>query len=282
MKKSFFSVLLIIALLVPGVTACAEDNNTVPVATQWSLDATGVEGRKAIGSVLLIICPKTHGKGTGFVLKNGLVLTASHVIGKNSVHDIYGITAYKRKIFFQGIIGDLDRDIAILKPTEPIGGGLELESTSDLELGTGVYTWGYPLGYSGPNPLLSVGFLAGFRSMHVNGKLIKRLIVNGAFNPGNSGGPLFSTKSNRVIGVVLAKHLPITRWQLSALRALANAKSGIVFTATLPDGTQKQFVEAQIVANLLNDFRQLTQVMIGEAISYEEILAFLKEKSIDY
>jgi len=58
--------------------------------------------------------------------------------------------------------------------------------------------------YNGIQPLLSVGYIAGFRSVTKGGKTSKHLIVNGAFNQGNSGGPLMMAQNNRVGGVVVA------------------------------------------------------------------------------
>src|SRR5260370_28516576 len=58
--------------------------------------------------------------------------------------------------------------------------------------------------YNGIQPLLSVGYIAGFRSVTNAGKTSKHLIVNGAFNQGNSGGPLMMAQNNRVGGVVVA------------------------------------------------------------------------------
>jgi hypothetical protein len=110
--------------------------------------------------------------------------------------------------------------------------------------------------------------------------MVKHIVVNGAFNPGNSGGPLLVSGNDKVIGVVVSKHTPITPFLYSAIQALANNSSGVVFTATDEKGNNKQFVESQIVAELLKYFRELTQVMIGEAIDRQELIEFLKENNI--
>ena len=62
--------------------------------------------------------------------------------------------------------------------------------------------------------------------------------------------------------------------------ALANNQSGLVFTATDDQGNQTNFAESQLIADLLAHFRKLTQVMIGEAISVNELEDFLKEQRI--
>ncbi len=83
-----------------------------------------------------------------------------------------------------------------------------------------------------------------------------------------------------MIGVVVSKHAPISQFHKDALLVLAQNQSGVVYTATEPNGTQRNFVESQLVADILGGFRQLTQVMIGEAISVEVLQEFLKENSI--
>ena len=78
----------------------------------------------------------------------------------------------------------------------------------------------------------------------------------------------------------MSKHLPMTKFQLSALEALAKSRSGIVFIAIDEKGNKKQFVESQLAAELLGHFKKLIQVMIGEAISLSELRAFLKKQGI--
>jgi hypothetical protein len=46
-----------------------------------------------------------------------------------------------------------------------------------------------------------VGFVAGYREIQKGNKHAKHIIVNGAFDPDNSGGPLLVTQGNKVIGI---------------------------------------------------------------------------------
>lgn len=110
---------------------------------------------------------------------------------------------------------------------------------------------------------------------------MKHIVVNGAFNPGNSGGPLFLGNSNKVIGVVVAKfHLypPIVQ---QAIQALSKSSAGVVYTGTDEHGQPKQYLEGQVTAMVLDQFYKTTQVMIGEAISVSELRAFLDKKRAD-
>ena len=111
---------------------------------------------------------------------------------------------------------------------------------------------------------------------------VRRLVVNAAFNGGNSGGPLFVSGDDAVIGVVVSKHAPISEFLASAIKALASNKSGVVFTATDSQGNKQDFVESQLVAEVLHYFRDLTQVVIGEAIAASELIDFLNENSIPW
>lgn len=256
---------------------------SIPLATKWLLDVSGESGRAAIKSVFMIVNKKTQSKGTGFLLKTGPIITNEHVIRGCQPSDVYAISPFGEKILFSKISSDVKRDLAILIPKKKLDGGLLLGPKEDLEVGTVVSTWGFPLGYHGPAPLLSVGYLSGYIARLKDEKsqsYIKHLVVNGAFNPGNSGGPLFRADDNKVIGVVVSKHLPMTKFQLSALEALAKGRSGIVFIATDEKGNKIKFVESQLAAELLGHFKKLIQVMIGEAISLSELRAFLKKQGI--
>ncbi len=250
----------------------------LPVATQWTLDAAGPIQRNAVKSVLMLVCPRSSNKGTGFVLKSGLVVTANHVVAGCGVADIVAFDASGRQIHFQKVAGDQQRDLALLRPASPLGGGLELAPDNDPELGAAVSTWGFPLGYNGPSPLLSVGYLSGFIGTNGQSQVVKHLVVNGAFNPGNSGGPLFQAGGDKVIGVVVSKHAPLTPFVASAIDALSKNPSGVVFTATDAQGKTRNFVESQVVAEVLLFFRSLTQVMIGEAVAVSELRAFISAR----
>lgn len=278
--------LIFVALILSSTNIYAEkgENTTanMPVSTKWILDAVGDTGRTAVNSVFMIVCPKTASKGTGFLLENGVIVTNEHVIHNSAATEVYAISSYGTQVLIKEMKFDSARDIAVLVPTTKLNGGLELGTTSKIKVGETVSTWGFPLGYNGPAPLLSVGYLAGFRSIKINSNDIKYLVVNGAFNPGNSGGPLFTSGDNKVIGIVVSKHAPISEFHLSAINALAKNSSGVVFTSTDQNGNTKSFVESQIVADLLEYFRSLTQVMIGEAISVEEVKEFLKANKIAF
>lgn len=252
----------------------------MPISTRWLLDAVGDIGRSAINSVYMIVCPETGQKGTGFLLRSGYIMTNWHVVEGSTISRLRAISSRGGEVNFNDSIVDQNRDLAALLPSEAIDGGLDVADEEDTSVGTRVSTWGYPLGYNGPAPLLTIGYLSGFNEVRPSGSVVKHLVVNGAFNPGNSGGPLFIAGQDEVIGVVVSKHAPIPRTVASALQALANNPSGMQYTGRDVQGNERSFSEAQIVADLLHYFRGLIQVVIGEAIAGSEVVAFLTENNI--
>jgi hypothetical protein len=126
---------------------------------------------------------------------------------------------------------------------------------------------------------LSVGYLSGYQAIQIGSKTVRHLVVNGAFNPGNSGGPLLSGK-NTVVGVVVWKMrilAPETQILIDGLRKSNSwVSSGVM--QTLPNGTTKNWGQHEVTAAVLQEFYNTVQVMIGEATSVSELRAFMKEK----
>ncbi|MDP9268224.1 MAG: serine protease [Acidobacteriota bacterium] len=257
----------------------AQESSTdfkTPLATTWTLDAAAPQQKTAIKSVLLIACSATGLKGTGFLVRSGVIVTNHHVVAGCAAGQVVGITSSGVRVTFSGMVTDADVDLAALKPSVPLKGGLTLGTDRHPKLGTTVSTWGYPLIFNGPAPLLSVGYVAGYSEDESNGKRVKHIVVNGAFNPGNSGGPLLTEHDGRVVGVVVAKFHLYPRIVKDAIEVLAKNPSGVVYTATDANGQPKNLSEAQVVAIVLEQFYKTTQVMIGEAISVSELRRFLE------
>jgi hypothetical protein len=255
---------------------------SIPTATEMLLGAARKFDRAPINSVYLVICPSTNRKGTGFLVQENKVVTCKHVVKDEETVKIRLLSGYGRVHSIAQKVEDNDRDLAVLFADKQLGEGLHLADSDLNQVGEQVWTWGYPLGYNGPAPLLSVGYLSGY-SYHKDppdySRDAKFYVVNGAFNPGNSGGPLFCASHEKVVGIVRSKHAPLTEFVASALKALSENRTGVVFTGTDKDGKAIQFVESQVVAEILEYYRSLTQVMIGEAVAVSELLEFLKHLS---
>lgn len=258
----------------------SEQKTNIPIATQWVLDAVGAAGRKTVTSAYMIVCNKTGSKGSGFLVDSSVIVTNEHVVRGCAATDVYVVSSMGERISVASLKTDATKDLAALTPAKTLADGLALAKNSNIDVGSLVRTWGYPLGYNGPAPLLSVGYLSGFRDNTTGSSgSVKHLVVNGAFNSGNSGGPLFAGNGNEVIGVVVNKALPLfTPFVQSAIQAFAQNPSGIVFNGADGNGKPVQMSESQVVAEIIRSLRDMAQVMIGEAIAVEELTTFLKSK----
>ncbi len=117
-------------------------------------------------------------------------MTNYHVIGSCEAGELLVISSSNTRVTMSQREFDEDRNLALLKPAETLSGGLQLSTDRDPPPGTSVSTWGYPFLFNGYYPLLSVGYVAGYRKVQKG--------VNGAFNPGNSRGPLLVAQDNKV------------------------------------------------------------------------------------
>jgi S1-C subfamily serine protease len=271
----------------------AEQRGEVPVDTQMTLDAAPPLQKPVIRSIIYLRCQKTNMKGTGFVVSEGVVVTAAHVTCGCDAGDLEGRTTLGQPVEFSRLARDEDRDLAALRPKESLQGGLELATDANAGMGERVNTWGFPLIYNGPAPLLSVGYVSGYYQARAdnfcdptrNPKNLKfkHVVVNGAFNPGNSGGPLFVFGQNKVIGVVIWKRIAFTDLVKEAIKGFHHpaASTGGTFSERQPDRTFKWVSDQEVIARVLEEFYNKVQVDIGEAVSVSELRAFLKEHATE-
>jgi S1-C subfamily serine protease len=297
MQKAQLQLCVLVAIFTMGPALSAQEPNgrpiseknaQVPVDTQLTIEASAPVQKAPIRSVLYMECKKRGMKGTAFLLSSGVVVTAAHVVCGCSAADVDATTTLSEPIHFSALVRDEDRDIAALVPTSRLSGGLELAPDTSLAVGQQVNTWGFPLIYNGPAPLLSVGYVSGlyeaaesnFCDPTQNSKKLnfKHIVVNGAFNPGNSGGPLFVFGQNKVVGIVIWKSIAFSNNVKAAIDGFHNPRAtlGGTFTETLPDGTTRGVSDSEVMARVLEEFYTKVQVDIGEAVSSSEIRAFVK------
>lgn len=290
--RAGFVTLAILCSTIPqlsGQETVPRDGISVPISTAVLLGGVKDAGSKGvIKSVLMIQCPKDEIKGSGFAMNKGrVIITNSHVLGTCTPAELVGISpVVERPIRFLSFERDNTRDVAALCPVEQLAFSMKLDVDKNARIDSEVETWGYPLSYADRAPILSRGYIAGYRTEVIPANstpalLVKHLIVNGAFNPGNSGGPLILRKSGKVIGVVVAKW---TLWSpnvenaiLGFSRPRLKIRSG--FTWTDPQtGEQVPVSDEEVIAEVLQEFYSASQVMIGEAVSISELQQFINER----
>ena len=259
----------------------AQELTNVQTSAPIDTDSAGRLGDIATYAVIKILCLERNEVGTSFLHKSGNLITAEHVVRG---------CAKPQMVMPDGTLADVtvvaadqDHDLALVRPTNPIKSKpLEIAQADNMKIGTQVSTWGFPGGYNGLSPMLSVGYLAGIDAYRLNsGKIIRKWVVNAAFNGGNSGGPLVHIETGRVFGVVSSKLAPISPEAAIILRALEQQKSGMQYTAQKPDGTEVSYSEAQLVGVVLNELRRQVQLVIGQAVLQEDLIAFFRANKIE-
>lgn len=255
-------------------------STNVPISAPIDTDSAAKGGDVAISSVFRIICRAKNSMGTGFLHKSGNIITAAHVVKSCPEPEVMlstGAIASSRVV-----ASDDDLDIAVIVPTFPIdASALTISSKSDFKVGHQVSTWGFPGGYNGLLPMLSVGYLSGMQAVKIDKKIVTQWVINAAFNRRNSGGPLILIETGEVIGIVSSKIAPISDEAVIAINALQNTTSGFIYTETRPDGTITKITEGQVVAMVLEELRKQVQLVIGNAVKLEDMRAFLISQKID-
>lgn len=278
-SRVVFLVVMLAILFSSDVLA----ENRIPTAAPMTTDLAGRSGAVAMQSLFRVLYVTKNKGGTGFLHKSGKVITAAHVVDGCGPTDISVVGVNGQQMTVANMVTDALLDLALLSLSKAVNApALPLSATDEFSIGAQVSTWGYPDGYYGLAPLLSSGYLAGVDRVKVSGeKTVPRLVINAAFNLGNSGGPLLEIEKGTVIGVVSSKVAPLPPEIESALAALKTDKSIIAFEKTKPDGTKEKMSGSQVLEEVLQYLRSQTQLVIGHAVMPSDLKAFLKSNGID-
>lgn len=134
-------------------------SNNLPIATQWTLNATAALPSQVVLSVALVASTSTGQKGTGWLVSNRHIVTNEHVVRGASTISVLVQFSDGVVVPIQGINVDQLTDLAVLTLQQQVS-HLPLKIDSAIpDIGTRVCAWGHPLGNNGPQPILSVGML---------------------------------------------------------------------------------------------------------------------------
>lgn len=269
---------LLMLLIFHSMPTSVCNGSDIIVSPPLYSDSAGKSGHKAAVSVFRIIIPRRDRTGTGFLHESGKILTAAHVVSDCVPKDVFIRLPGGKNVPVSNITSDEDIDVAILTPTLKINSdSLPISHKKQLCMGAQVSTWGFPRGYNGEFPMLSVGYLSGIDTIQsTSGMTVERLVVNAAFNAGNSGGPLMETETGSVIGVVTSKLAPIPQNIETILQAMRENKMGTIWEYTKPDGTVERFSQDQMLERVIQYLRSQMQLVVGHAVLPEQLNRFIR------
>jgi regulation of enolase protein 1 (concanavalin A-like superfamily) len=193
------------------------------------------------------------GSGSGFLIRvegqTGYVATNQHVISPRSSSSGAGVnitvvfgsgTRNEQKLRGEIVASSSDPDLAIIKindlrdPPAPIDIRKETQPVETMP----VHVFGFPfgdslaLGRGNPSVVVGKGSVSSVR--RDRGGKISTVLIDGALNPGNSGGPIVDTQG-RLVGVAVAAirgaNIGIAIPRRDLLELLAGHPTGFSITA---------------------------------------------------
>ena len=173
-------------------------------------DSVAGVAQKVLPSVVKIQVSLGNGEGgtgTGFLVKDGYIMTNNHVVAEAAQGAQMQIVFNDKRSTGGTIVGrDPTSDVAVVKPDNTFGlPGLQLGNSDDLAVGDPVIAIGSPLGLQGS---VTTGIVSALnRPVGTSGaggtgdgSVLNAIQTDAAINPGNSGGPLLDA-TGRVIGM---------------------------------------------------------------------------------
>lgn len=161
---------------------------------------------------------RVYGKGSGFVIDSGLLVTCNHVVSAQNANILIQFPNSEEKIPAKVVIRDEEHDLALLKFDKKEIKPLKICKQEEIKEGMHVIFAGYPL------DLLSLTTHQGILSAITKDDTGNTVyLIDGTVNSGNSGCPLMN-ESGEVIGIVNAKR----REQSDLLSEVEKLKSGAI------------------------------------------------------
>ncbi|MET4137237.1 S1C family serine protease [Pseudarthrobacter sp. PvP090] len=181
----------------PPSSTPAVTTTTAPPPAGWADTVAAV--RSGVAKINVTLCDG-GGVGTGFLVRDDLIVTAAHVVTDQADISV----SMGTEIVSAEVLGvDEPADLALLRTSRPVDGHVFDFVTLPPELGQEVAALGYPLD---ADLTFTAGRVSGLnRQQTIGERTVTNLVqTDAAINPGNSGGPLL-TLEGEVAGVVSSK-----------------------------------------------------------------------------
>lgn len=216
--------------------------------------------------------------GSGFIYKEGYILTNYHVIENGTSYKI--IMSDNSEIDATYVNGDEYYDIAVLKIDGKDKKIATLGDSSSIELGDTVFTVGAPLGkeykgtitkgiVSGTNRMVSVDLSSGTYLMEV-------IQTDASINSGNSGGPICNINGD-VIGITSSK-LKGTGVEGMGFAIPINSVKEIIDGIEKGEKIERPYLGIQL-ADLSNTFtlQYYYSIKISKDVTFGAVLSYVEK-----
>lgn len=203
-----------------------------------------------------------EGVGTGFFINpDGYIATAKHVVDAIGDKEIFIKTSDSKQYRTVLIKTDESSDIAILKINDKSPAFVQLGYYDNLKVGEQVSFIGFSLNTGITSQLVHQGVVSA-KGVDNNGTKI--FTINAFVNKGNSGGPVFSAKTGRVLGIISSRQRDVSSEKFINLPA--NYQSGLTLGSIDP-----LKLNIQLFNETLKIVGDVSQVGIGIIYSADEL-----------
>jgi len=215
MRKLAFTLFVILLLLGAGALFVLKVKRLVPPskmppATQVLMDKLGQSDRDLLQALLLVSNRATGTRSTGLLSLAGVIVTDARTAEGARLQDLSVLSSKGEPVALKGFELDRSLNVAFLLPAQKQEGGLELGQGGDFGPGDQVYTWGFSDEFDPPQPLLCMGFVAGYHLAPGESEKgsATRLVLGGPFTTGYAGAPVFRWRDHQMVGLLVMHSCP--------------------------------------------------------------------------
>ena len=284
MRKLLWTLLLI-ALLVGAAALFVNKvgkmipKGKMPPATEVLMSKIGEADRDKLRALFLVSNAARGTRVTGFLTSDGVILTDAHAVSGARPGEITVLSSKGEPVKLRGMEVDRGLDVAFLLPADTLKGGLELGDGVEFGPGDQVYAWGFADGFEPPQPLLCMGFVAGYHLPDQGGDPAgpTRLVLGGPFTPAHAGAPVFRWRDNQMVGVLVTRPSAPVPLVERALEALRRAKPGEPVTLKGDDGKDVTLDQAALLALVLKEQAADPRPPVTEVVPLAPLKARLED-----